>query len=163
MKRTTLYVAVASAALTGAALASTGGAQQQEPPTGNLDVVGLERESVLKFVDNPPRQGQRRPPSAGDIVTVVARLRDPSSRKIGVARASFVSVGGRRLNLVGTGTFSLPRGTITVQGRVVEKGPRDRSDTLAITGGTGAYEDAGGTLTTEERRGSIIRHFDFSG
>jgi hypothetical protein len=158
VNRTALYMAVGSAALAGAVLASTGGAQQQAAPTGTLDVVGFDRESVLRFVDNPPRQGQRRPPSAGDIVTVVARLRDTSNRRIGVGRASFVSVGGRRLNLVGTGTFSLPGGTITVQGRVVEEGPRDRSDTLAITGGTGAYENAGG-----ERRGSIIRHFDFSG
>lgn len=163
MKRTTLYIAVASAALAGAVLAGPGGAQQQGPPTGTLDLVGLDREADFRFVDNPPRGGGERPPSAGDIFTIVQPLRDTSNRRVGVARATFISTGGRKLNLVGSATITLAGGTITVEGIIQERGPRDRSDTLAITGGTGAYEDAGGTLTTEERRGSIRRHFDFSG
>jgi hypothetical protein len=162
VNRTALYAGIASAALAGAVLASTGGAQQQAAPTGTLDVVGLQREAELRFLDNPPR-GEERPPSAGDVVTVVQKLRNTSNARIGEARAAFTSTGGRAFNAVGSATFRVGGGTITAEGIVDDRGRRDRSDTLAITGGTGAYEDAGGTLTFTERRGSTRFHFDFSG
>jgi hypothetical protein len=162
MNRTALYVAVACAALAGAVLAGTGGAQQQTRPTGTLDLVSLPRDTDLRFVDNPPRGGPERPPSAGDILTLVETVRDTSNRRVGVVRSMLISTGGRRLNLLGSATFSLADGTITTQGFIEERGPRDDTDIVAITGGTGAYEDAGGTLTVTDRRGRTTRHFDFS-
>jgi hypothetical protein len=163
VNRTALYIGIATAVLAAAVLASTGGAQQQARPTGSLELVGLDREADFRFVDNPPRQGEERDPSAGDIVTIVQRLRDTSNRRVGVARATFISTGGRGFNGHGSATFRVGGGTITVDGIVDEGGRGDRSDTLAITGGTGAYEDAGGTLTTTERRRSTSFRFDFSG
>jgi hypothetical protein len=94
---------------------------------------------------------------------ITQRLRNTSNARAGAVRAAFTSTGGRAFNAVGGGTFTLANGTITAEGMLDERSRSDRSDTLAITGGTGAYEDAGGTLTTTEHRRSTDFHFDFSG
>jgi hypothetical protein len=163
VNRTALYVGIAAAALAAAVLASTGGAQQQAAPTGTLDLIGLEREATDRFVDNPPRGGERRPPSAGDTITISQRLRNTSNARAGVVRATFTVTGGRAFTAVGGGTFTLGNGTIRAEGIIEERGRSDRSDTFAITGGTGAYEDAGGTMTTTDARNRTTFHFDFSG
>jgi hypothetical protein len=162
-RRAMVPVFLAALATGGALIASSGGAQQQGAPTGTLEVVGLNREHEGDFVDNPPRQGRRRPPSTGDLAVIQQRLRDTSNRRVGEMRAILHKLGGRDDDTEVVATFKLTGGQITVQGPVDERSRRDRSDTLTITGGTGAYEDAGGTLTVTQTRRARSFLFDFAG
>jgi hypothetical protein len=69
---------------------------------------------------------------------------------------------GRRSAAQGSGTFVLRNGQIVVSGILDGRG-RTRRDTLAIVGGSGAYNGARGTLVTTERRRSTRFLFTFMG
>lgn len=160
MNRRALAVAscVGCAGLAGSLLVTAGGAQQQTAPTGTLELVTLDREDFFRFVDNPPRQGERRPPGPGDLGIIRLRLRDTSNRPVG--RAGLVAV-----HLASSGetqlseTFKVSGGQITVHGEsnIFSRRP----STFAITGGTGIYEGAKGTLTVTSGRTSRRYVFDF--
>jgi hypothetical protein len=147
MKR---QAAVLSAALAvtvvGLAVVSSN-AQQPGPPTGTLELVGLNQEARFKFVDTPPRRRE----NAGDQFLITQRLRNASNRRVGRVHASFAITPGRRSAAQGSGTFILRNGRIVVTGIVDDRG---RTDTLAIVGGSGAYTGARGTLVVTERRRS---------
>jgi hypothetical protein len=73
MRRLTVCVSVACAALVAiVAVTATGGAQQPGPPSGGLELVLRERESSFTFVDNPPLRRESR----GDMAVIAGRLRD---------------------------------------------------------------------------------------
>jgi len=147
--------AVLSVGLIGGLLATSGGAQQQAP-TGTLRLVALHKEDRFNLVDNPPKQGMRRPPSPGDIGVLRHKLRNTSGERVGSARVVFTSTG--RGTIV-YGVFKVGGDLITIEGI----GGVSRTDTHAITGGTGAYNGAAGTLTVEGRRERVIFTFNFSG
>jgi hypothetical protein len=63
----------------------------------------------------------------------------------------------------GNATFILGDGQIMVSGPIVNRGPGDRTDTLAVVGGTGAYTAARGTLVTTETRTGARYLFSFAG
>jgi len=148
--------AALSVALIGGLLATSGGAQQPAP-TGTLRLVALPKENRFHFVNNPPKQGMRRPPSPGDFGALRHKLRNTSGERVGTARVVFTTV-GRRGEIV-YGVFKVGGDLIAIQG--IAEGPTPH--THAITGGTGAYNGAAGTLTVEDRRGRTIFTFSFSG
>ena len=158
MKR---QVAVLSAALAvtvvGLAVVSSN-AQQPGAPTGTLQLVALPKDNRFTFVNNPPKQGPRRPPSPGDFgVLRHTKLRNTSGERVGNARVVFTTTGRDRA--IAHGVFQLGGGLIVFDG--IADGPTPH--THAITGGTGAYNGAAGTLTVEDRRGRTSFTFSFSG
>jgi hypothetical protein len=157
MKRLAVIVTAACAAIiSAAALVASSGAQQPGPPTGTLELVGLDREARFKFVDAPPRRRE----GAGDQFLITQRLRDTSNRRVGRVHASFAITPGSRSGAHGSGTFIVHNGRIVVTGIIDDPG---RTDTLAIVGGSGAYTGARGTLVTTERRRSTRFLFTFIG
>jgi hypothetical protein len=157
MQRLAVIVTAACAAIISAAtLVVSSGAQQPGPPTGTLELVGLDREASFKFVDTPPRRRE----GAGDQFLITQRLRDTSNRRAGRVHASFAITPGRRSGAHGSGTFIVRNGRIVVTGIIDDPG---RTDTLAIVGGSGAYTGARGTLVTTERRRSTRFLFTFAG
>jgi hypothetical protein len=141
--RLALISTPACAAIVGAvALAGSSRAQQTGPPTGTLELVSLKRETRFAFVDNPPRRRER----AGDLLMINARLRDGANRPAGQVHASFAETQPPpRVVAQGSGTFNLGNGQVMVSGSIVDRGRTDRTDTLAVVGGTGAYTAARGT------------------
>jgi hypothetical protein len=157
VKRGMLIIgATLSVGLIGGLLATSGGAQQQVP-TGTLRVVALQKDDRFNFVDNPPKQGMQRPPSPGDIGVLRHKLRNTSGDRVGNARVVFTITG--RDKAIAYGVFKVGGDLIAIEGLAVGPTPH----THAITGGTGAYNGAAGTLTVEGRRGRTIFSFSFSG
>jgi hypothetical protein len=153
MERVALAITAACAAIVGAAaLVANSGAQHSGPPTGTLELMSRDNETRFTFVDNPPRRRER----AGDLFVINSRLRDSSNRPTGRLHASFAETQPPpRVVAPGNATFILGDGQIVVSGPIVNRGPRDRTDTLAVVGGTGAYTAARGTLmTTDTRKGA---------
>jgi hypothetical protein len=156
MKRQAAVLSAALAvAVVGVAVVSSN-AQQPGPPTGTLDLVQRGRESTFKFVDNPPRSGDPARPSPGDLAIIAGTLRDTSNRRAGTLHVVFMRLKGRRKNIVDqvTATFDLKGGQI-VMGGVSDGG---RVDVVAITGGTGSYAGARGSMrVTQMRRKAHFR------
>ena len=161
MKRVAVIIAAACAAIVSAAiLVVSSDAQEPGPPTGTLELVSLDRETRLTFVDNPPRRRER----AGDLFVINSGLRDSSNRPTGRLHAAFAETQPPpRVVAPGNATFILRDGQIMVSGPIVNRGPRDRTDTLAVVGGTGAYTAARGTLVTTETRTGARYLFSFAG
>jgi Dirigent-like protein len=161
MQRLALIITAVFAAILGVvAVVGNSGAQQPGPPTGTLELVSLNRETQFVFVDNPPRRRER----AGDLFVINARLRDTSNRPAGRVHASFAETQPPpRVVAQGSGTFILPAGQIMVSGPIVDRGRNDRTETLAVVGGSGAYTGARGTLVTTDTRRSTRYVFTFVG
>ena len=157
MKRLAVIITAAGAAIISAvALVGGSDAQQPGPPTGTLELVSLDRESRVKFVDNPPQRRE----GPGDVILINSRLRDTSNRPTGRVFASFTATPARPFVGQGSGTFKLGDGQIVAAGTIDDPG---RTDTLAIVGGSGAYTGARGTLVTTETRRSTRFVFTFAG
>lgn len=158
---------VRAAAVAGGLLA-TGGlagsvvsteAQQPGPPTGTLQLVQRDRDARFHFIDVPPRQGPRRPPTPGDGFVITGAVRDQAGKRAGRLQAVFVITNVRREEAEGSATFLLPDGHIMASGADT----RSRVDDFAVTGGTGRYAGARGTLRVTERRRSTAFLFTFLG
>jgi len=108
----------------------------------SLELVGTE--SSFTFVDVDPKQAdpENQPPSPGDgFVLSEALTKDGKSFGSTYVQCTFITAAADAYQCVGT--LDLPNGQITAQGVV-----RDTPDfTIAVTGGTGAYTAASGTLT----------------
>jgi hypothetical protein len=128
-----LIAALAATLAVGIAVIGSGAAQQPGPPTGTLRLVTLDKEDRGHTVDNPPKQGMRRPPSAGDIGVLRHKLRNTSRERVGSGRVVFMWTG--RAGAVVYGVFKLRGGLIAFEGIT----SRSATDIHAITGGTGAY------------------------
>ena len=107
----------------------------------------VEQPGSFHFVDVPPMQKKRNTASAGDEVIFVNRLMKGSTR---VGRAQAVCVVSRpgknpRITAVCTGSFTLPRGQLTV---ATTTSLSATTIDIAITGGTGKLEGAGGLITS---------------
>ncbi len=161
MKRVAVIIAAACAAIVSAAvLVVSSDAQEPGPPTGTLELVSLDRETRFTFVDNPPRRRER----AGDLFVINSGLRDSSNRPTGRLHAAFAETQPPpRVVAPGNATFILRDGQIMVSGPIVNRGPGDRTDALAVVGGTGAYTAARGTLQTTDTRKGARYLFTFAG
>ena len=156
---------VAVALLTAAILSASGSAQQSGDRTFTL--VERLSEASFHFVNNPPR-GDRSPfeggpLSPGDGFLFHQALRNRTgNRRVGALDVTCnATVGGRnfgRARFVCTGVYSLARGTITAVAFIGRGGQK-----IAVTGGTGVYEGATGSIKSTERRGGSVDVFHLLG
>jgi allene oxide cyclase len=95
--------------------------------------------------------------SAGDILTFANQVFDAKdSKKVGTDQGSCIRIvpGG---SYECSWTTFLPKGQITVEGPFYDK----KDSTLAITGGTGRYRNARGTMDLQAREGGTKFAFVF--
>ena len=145
MKRLPTLIVLAAAALLAVALAAGGAASSG----GGKRIHVFERATTDTLVDLPPTGD-----SLGDTLTFANEVFDArSGKKIGSDQGHCVrTVVGAAWECFWT-TF-LPRGQITVEGPFYDAA----DSTLAITGGTGAYRNARGSMDLHARSAT---EFDF--
>lgn len=156
MKRASLLVSAAVAAIGAAvALAATGSAQQPGEQTVKL----VERPLSGHVVDNPPKGTRRASPrfSPGDLTVQTSALYDEANTtRLGTLHSECIATRGgtrARTTFHCNGTFKLKDGTLPFD----FAGKPAETITLAITGGTGVFEGRDGSdLSTEKR--DIIEH-----
>jgi allene oxide cyclase len=147
MKRLLTLIVLAAAVALAVTLAagSTGAASSG----GGKRIAVFERATTDTLVDLPPAGD-----SLGDTLTFANEVFDArTGKKVGTDQGHCVrTVVGQAFECFWT-TF-LPRGQITVQGPFYDAA----DSTLAITGGTGAYRNARGTMELHARSAT---EFDF--
>jgi hypothetical protein len=138
-----------------ATVVADAGAQLQ--PLQDFTVVARARDEVVKSLPVGSRQSKRG--HLGDRVVVGQVVRALDGRRAGSAHFVDTLVNLRPYIFESVGTFRLRDGDIALQGldRIA------RADDLVITGGTGRYVGAAGTVSYQQlRRGREIRYrFDF--
>ena len=144
---------ITAGAIAVAALVAGSGVPVAAAPADLTLVSVIDEEH---FVDNAPRGED----SLGDVVVFSTNLKK-DGHKVGRAGVTCtltdVSLGETQC----VGSFSLRNGQIAIQGLL--SGDSGREFSFPIVGGTGRYEDAGGTLTVRELSGNRERlTFDFS-
>ena len=147
--KTTAAVVALLASAVAALLVSASGAL--EPGERTFKVI--EKVGIVALIDLAPKTHNRRNPriSPGDLDVFTTKLFDESDRRVGRTDAHCIAVrAGRsfdraRFHCNGTATFR--DGTIAVS---VAFGDcqTDEDVRLAITGGTGAYEGARGSVSS---------------
>jgi hypothetical protein len=123
-----------------ASVALTTGASGR-PSSATITLHARSQLEHAQFVDNAPT-GR----SAGDQLVFTERLVDDRGRRVGRDAASCTLLFDARS--LCTGTYVLRRGQVMVQ--LVQPGPRG-TYRQAITGGTGRYARATGTVTVDQR------------
>jgi hypothetical protein len=123
-------LATAAAVATVGILATSGSAQA---PAGTLHLVGKSQNKVGFFPKGRPHQGDRF--GFGDKL---------SGDDTGIDRGVCTFVGKQSLCDI---QVQLSKGTLSLQGFISEK---VHNDTIAVTGGTGAYNGARGTAVANQ-------------
>lgn len=134
-------VAGAAAGLTGVTRADA--TRGQAAATTTLHLV--EKAGGLRIVDNPPKAKHPYDFSPGDIVIVTRDLFDPKGSRAGSLR--LVCVATSAMTQQCSGTETLQDGMLELAG-VSSPAP---STVVAVIGGTGAYDGAGGTSVSTDR------------
>ncbi len=148
MKRTAPIASLAAAIAFAAVLASTGGAQAPGGRTFKL----IEEDESAAFGDVAPRSQNNRNPrfSGGDMHVFTSRLFDEANRRVGSLYAQCITVRGGRTFVQArfqcSATLTLRDGTIAVD-TAFRGNQRDEDVLSAVTGGTGAYEGARGSIS----------------
>jgi hypothetical protein len=137
MRRTGSGAVVVLAALAAAAPAPAA------TPARTVTLQARSQVEQAQTVDNQPAG-----PSAGDLLVFTERLLDPSGKEIGHDAAVCVTLFDARS--LCTGTYDLRGGQVMVQ--LLQPGPQRTYD-QAITGGTGRYAGARGTVTVHQGDG----------
>ncbi len=158
MKRLAISLSTAGAAIATVAVLSAPGSAQ-DPGGTTLEVFERERGTSFGFVDNPPRAKNRRDQrvTVGDVFAFNSPVFD-ESRKTRLGALSVqctVTRPGKEAQSesVCSGAFRLRDGTIALTGTL--KGS-PRTVVIPITGGTGEYNGARGTLrSTTVKNGSV--------
>ena len=160
MKRQAAVLSAALALIVVGLAVVSSTAQQPGPPTGTLDLVLRDREATFRHIDHPPRGGGPQAASPGDMAIIGGTLRDTSNRRVGKLHAVFLRLKGRRRNIVDqvSTTFVVKGGQIVVAG--ISEG---RTEEMAITGGTGNYAGARGTLRVSFPKRANHFRFTFIG
>jgi hypothetical protein len=163
----TLIVLVAGGALGGIAVADNGAPHQPSDSHGRAEVLrfyghaNLDAEVYVRANGTPPPTSANESPTAGDVTILQddlfaldPRANKPKGAQLGThhLECTFTRVDGQPFTNVSAdvlchGLLSLPQGTITVQAFESFVGPDNHVLAFAITGGTGAYADAGGEGT----------------
>ena len=134
-------------------------AQQPSPPTGTLELVQRDRDVSFRPIDVPPFQGPRQRANRGDGAVISGAVRNEAGRRVGRLQALFVVVNVRRQQFQVWATVVLRDGRIMASGADT----RARVEDFAVTGGTGRYAGARGTVRVTERRRSTTFLFTFLG
>lgn len=154
MNRKTVVAAVTATGV-GVVLASSVGSSAQQPQGQTFDIVDSRNGATFKYIDNAPRttfdrEGTPRRTSIGDEIILVNRLTNPAGAR---GRGTFHCIAtegarrGARFFGLCTYDFRLPEGHLTGSGTANVFANRIE---FAITGGTGAYAGARGTLVRIE-------------
>jgi hypothetical protein len=118
--------------------------------SGGTTIKLVQHDSNFQFIDIAPKGGDQKPPSQGDEYVIGGN--DTENGKP-AGRTSLVCTvtkpGAKGLSQC-VGTLILPKGTISASGVSYLA---TSSDTYAVTGGTGAYVGATGTLFTVQGKG----------
>jgi hypothetical protein len=111
--------------------------------TKTITIRASSELAQVHLVDNPPSGD-----SVGDVLIFTERLLDPDGNVIGSDAATCTRLFDQRS--LCTGTYTLPRGEIMVQ--LLQPGlGATLTYTQAITGGTGRYARATGTVTVDQQ------------
>lgn len=164
MKRrgTLTVVLLAGAAALVAVFASTGSADH--PGSTTITFVERNNQGTFKFIDAPPRSTRRGEPtvSPGDIFLGSNPLYNAANtRREGRLFFKCTAILGakrfERATFQCEGTARLSNGTLAIS--VLFKGGDPAGP---VIGGTGAYEGASGSFTSDERRRTAVDtvHFD---
>ena len=111
-------------------------------------VIRLISDNAVVSANDTPPQG----PSAGDVIVTKSTLRNQVAQ-FGKPRGALVGRDRGKVTLLSPttarldGVATLPGGTIVIRGRV-------RGATAPVTGGTGRFAHARGTLTTRDLSGT---------
>ncbi len=146
MKRIATLATVAVAATVVAGILTTGGAAQV-PGERTFKIIEGSG-STFKFIDNAPKARNPRNPrlSVGDAYVFSSPLFNEANKRIGTLHVfCAVTRGGKfaRARSQCNATYVLRDGTLAASG--VVRG--DQLPTIAVVGGTGAYEGARGSVT----------------
>jgi Dirigent-like protein len=117
------------------------GADSTEPVEFTLSL----KEVSQRIVDNPPKN-RGDTPTVGDTVAFNKLLLDKNGKRVGSVQAhGTITSGGKNAAETVEGVMILKGGRLTVQETFRFS---DRRHDIAITGGTGSYEGATGSITT---------------
>jgi hypothetical protein len=147
--RNRLLPAVAGSVVLSATIAavlvsgSASGSAQRAPQT--LQLTQLDRD--FTYVDAPPKAGDNKPPSGGDELVIGGKIAEGGSTSI----VCTVTHPGARAAGICIGVLELAGGEITFVGGGSLAG---NTTTSAVTGGTGEYAGASGTLTSKSSNSS---------
>ena len=129
----------------------------QNPGGRTITLFEREDAGTFRFVDNPPRsraRGEEPDVSSGDEFVLTIPLFHRSKDRAGTLHGHCVATRARksfaRSTFLCRAVIKLGTGTLAIEG--VFTGSPEESP-FAITGGTGAYEGARGSLTSRELRG----------
>ena len=127
------------------AVTSVGGAQQ----SGERTLKFVEKGGSGKFIDNPPKASKRHPrPSAGDELLFTTGLYDTNNARAGTVRGHCVKEPGAGNAFDCQADATLKDGTLALSAVTNETSLKT---VIAITGGTGAYEGARGSIVSIAR------------
>jgi hypothetical protein len=159
-RRAALTVALVASAALVAALAGTVSADY--PGSTTLTFVERNNQGTFRFIDvrpKSPRPGQRI--SAGDMFLGSNQLYNAANKrrrgKLFFKCTAVVASKTGNSPFVCEGTARLSNGTLAIS--AVLQGEREPAG--AITGGTGAFEGASGSFSSDERRRTSIDTFHF--
>jgi hypothetical protein len=144
MKTTSLIAALGAAAATAGGFAVLPASGQDQPATHTLTFVSTQKARDTKFVDVKPKGY-----SVGDSM-LLSSLLHSGGHVAGRLEGHCDLLDPTYHSQMCTITAILAGGTITLQGAGLDKklpGIGDPGEVYAITGGTGAYVGAGGTMT----------------
>ena len=145
--RVFLALGATAAAITVALVLAAGGSGQVSGAR-TIKLFEAPKGSTFGFVDNAPKTSRKDPhASIGDILAFSNPIFDGSRKhRLGVSSAQCIATrAGRVASAIYTcsGTFALNDGTIAVA--ALQRG-EPTTQQLAVTGGTGAYDGARGTI-----------------
>jgi hypothetical protein len=148
MRRVATLATVAVAATVFAGILTSGGAAQV-PGERTFKIIEGSG-GTFRFIDQAPKARNPRNPrlSVGDAYVFSSPLFNEANNRIGTLNvACAVTRGGRfaRARSQCNGTYALRDGTLAVSAVV-----RGGKATIAVVGGTGAYEGARGSITDRE-------------
>lgn len=153
MKRLLAGFALAGATLAFTILSTSGSAAPSRDRSFTL--IQRDSEEAFSLVDNPPRTLNDNRLTPGDLASLHQPLRSVSGRQVGAADVGCTATRGGTFNHVRfacNGVYSLKRGTLMVEIRFLPSS----QPTIAVTGGTGAYEGASGSIRQVSRRGREV-------
>jgi hypothetical protein len=140
------------AAIAGAVVLVTSGSAQS---TGERTLTFFEssKGGTFRFIDEPPKAGRRHTISMGDEIVFSEPILDRrGGTVVGRSYGTGTFVRGNKPSnglVLGRGALKLAGGEIEVEG-LLRSTDSPHTDTLAVIGGTGAYEGVRGSFASKQ-------------